>query len=245
MSKKSFNKQTIIGLVSLFLTLIIILIVIPIITGVIANTTEVARVKKTITVGEQLTKDNIEMVEVSKYNLPENVIEKEEDAIGNYATARMEPGEDVLDSKIVSNMVSSGNYKDLLDGNKRIISVSIKNLSNGISGKIQANDIVSIYNNTESANQRATLYNELKYVKVLAVTSAAGVDLGGDQISDKDSLPATVTLLVNENQAQLLSGLETSGSIFFSLVWPATGDTTVANKFLEEQDNYFTNNGKV
>lgn len=245
MSKKKINKQTMIGLFSLFLTAIIICIIVPIVTGVIGNTTEVARVTKTITVGEKLTADNMEMVKVSNFNLPSNVIKNKDDLEGQYATARLEPGDYILDTKVVSNMISSGNYRDILDGNKRIISVSIKDLSSGISGKIQANDIVSIYNNTESSNIRATVYNELKYVKVLAVTTAAGIDLGGDQTSDEDSLPATVTLLVNENQAQLLSGMEKNGSIFFSLVWPATGDGAIASQFLQEQDNYFTNNGKV
>ncbi|MGD9475729.1 MAG: Flp pilus assembly protein CpaB [Eubacteriaceae bacterium] len=245
MIKKKLNKQTIIGLVSLFLTAVIILLFIPIITGVIGNTTKVAVVTKTITVGEILSKDNIEMVEKSNYNLPSNVFKSMEEVEGMYATARLEPGEVVMDSKVVSNLISSGNYRDTLDGSKRIISVSINSLSDGISGKLQANDIVSIYNNEESANERATVYNELKYVKVLAVTSASGIELGGDEVSDEESLPATVTLLVNENQAQLLSGLETNGNIFFSLVWPASSDQSVADSFLSEQDNYFTNDGKI
>ncbi|UYO64413.1 Flp pilus assembly protein CpaB [Acetobacterium wieringae] len=241
--KKKTNKQTLVGILALVLSGLIIFIVVPVVTGLMGNTTEVVRVSKMIAVGDKISEENTEVVEVSSYNLPSNLIKNKDDALGKYVTARLEPGDYILESKTVNNMVSSGNYMSVLDGDKRIVSVTIKDLASGISGKLQSGDIVSVLNNAESTNGRGVSYKELKYVKVLAVTSGAGVDGGGDSVASEDKLPATVTLLCNENQAQLLAGLEKNGNIYFSLVY--RGDMNVANEFLQTQDKYFTNNGNI
>lgn len=241
--KKKTNKQTLVGILALVLSALIIFIAVPVVTGLMGNTTSVVRVSKTIAVGDKISEENTEVVEVSSYNLPSNLIKNKDDVLGNYVTARLEPGDYILESKIVNNMVSSGNYMSVLDGDKRIVSVTIKDLASGISGKLQSGDIVSVLNNAEASNNRGVSYKELKYVKVLAVTSGAGVDGGGDSVSSEDKLPATVTLLCNENQAQLLAGLEKNGNIYFSLVY--RGDMNVANEFLQTQDKYFTNNGNI
>lgn len=241
--KKKINKQTILGLFSLALSAMIIFIIVPIVTGLVGNTSDVVRVSKTIAVGEEINEENTEVVEVSNYNLPENVVKKQSDIMGQFVTARLEPGDFILKNKVVSNMVNSGNYMNVLDGEKRIVSVTIKDLASGISGKLLPGDVVSVLNNADSPNGRGVEYKELKYVKVLAVTSTEGIDISSETVKNEEKLPATVTLLVNENQAQLLAGLEKNGNTYFSLVW--RGDIDTANEFLKKQDNYFTNNGKI
>lgn len=241
--KNKLNKQTVIGIACLLLAALIIFIIVPVVTGAIKTSTQVVRVSKTISVGQEITKENTEVVEVSGYNLPGNIIKSQDEATGKFVTARLEPGDYILDTKVVTNMISSGNYMSALDGNKRIVSVSIKDLASGISGKLQAGDIVSVMNNAEAVNNRGTIYKELKYVKVLAVTTGNGIDVSGEAISGEDKLPATVTMLVNENQAQLLAGLEKNGNIYFTLIY--RGDQAKANEFLKTQDDYFTNNGNI
>lgn len=241
--KNKLNKQTVIGIVSLLLAALIIFVIVPIVTGAIKTTSQVVRVSNTITVGEQVTKENTELVEVNTYNLPASIIKSQDEAVGKYVTARLEPGDYILDSKVVTNMISSGNYMSVLDGNKRVVSVSVKDLASGISGKLQAGDIVSVINNAEAVSNRGTIYKELKYVKVLAVTTDSGIDVSGESAASKDKLPATVTMLVNENQAQLLAGLEKNGNIYFTLIY--RGDINKANEFLKTQDDYFTSNGNI
>jgi pilus assembly protein CpaB len=138
-------------------------------------------------------------------------------------------------------MITSGNYMSALDGGKQIVSVTIKDFANGISGKLMPGDIVMILNNAEAVGNRSTVYPELQYVKVLAVTTQTGVDMGGEKLSDDTELPATVTLLVNKAQAQLLTGLEKNGNIVFALMY--RGDEDTANQFLQKQEEVFKASG--
>jgi len=237
--KKKLNKQTVIGIISLVVAAVIIFVFVPLLTGAIKTTTQVVRVSETIKVGERISSDNTELVDVNTYNLPSDIIKSQEDALNKYVTARLEPGDFILASKIVTNMVGSGNYTGYLGGDKRIVSVSIKDLASGVSGKLQAGDIVTVIDNAAAVGNRATFFKELKYVKVLAVSTDAGVDANSESTS-KETLPATVTLLANENQAQLLAGLEKSGNIYFALVY--RGEINKADEYLKMQDDYFANN---
>lgn len=233
--------KMLIGFFVFVFALLLGLVIMPLATGMIGNTTTIVRVKETIRVGDQLTERNVEEVEVSGYNLPANAIKMKNEVIGKYSTAKLESGDYVLQSKLVNDMITSGNYMSALDGGKQIVSVTIKDFANGISGKLMPGDIVMILNNAEAANNRSTTYPELQYVKVLAVTTQTGVDMGGEKLSDDTELPATVTLLVNKAQAQLLTGLEKNGNIIFALMY--RGDEDTANQFLQKQEEVFKAGG--
>ncbi len=230
-----------IGFFCVVFCLLFAFVIVPMGTGLIGKTTEIVRVKDTIRVGDQISNKNVEVVEVSGYNLPANVTKKLDQVDGKYSMAKLEPGDYVLESKLVSDMITSGNYMSSLDGSKQIISVTIKEFANGISGKLMPGDVVMVLNNAEAANNRSTAYPELQYVKVLAVTAQTGVDMGGEKVSDDTELPATVTLLVNKTQTQLLTGLEKSGNIIFALVY--RGDEDTANQFLQKQEEVFKAGG--
>lgn len=241
--KKKATKKTMIGLSCLILAGLIMFVAVPVVTGLIGNTTKIVRVSQTIKVGEMITENNTEMVEVSQYNLPTNLIKDQNEVLGKYVTAKLESGDYILKEKIVDNMITSGNYMSTTDGNKEIVSVSIKDFAGGISGKIMAGDIVKIINNAEIINGRGKTYGELQYVKVLAITTANGVDQGGERVSSAEELPASVTLLVNSKQAELLAAIESSGNVYFTLVY--RGEEKTANEFLQRQNDYFTNNNSI
>ena len=77
-----------------------------------------------------------------------------------------------------------------------------------------------------------------KYVKVITTTTSGGIDQDKIVKNDDGSFepPATITLLVNAIQAQLLADYE-EGTISCVLVYRGSAEN--AQKFLDTQDEYF------
>ena len=99
----------------------------------------------------------------------------------------------------------------------------------GLSGKLETGDIVSavIYDSTEN---RCFTPPELRYVKVITSTTSQGIDKA--EVADS-AQPVTVTLLVNDAQAELLALYERTGNIHFVLEF--RGDASTAQKYLDVQ----------
>lgn len=75
-------------------------------------------------------------------------------------------------------------------------------------------------------------------IRVITSTTSKGIDKA--DIKD-NAQPLTVTLLVNQAQAELLAQYEKTASMHFALEY--RGDAAVAQKYLEAQDAYFTGKG--
>lgn len=125
-----------------------------------------------------------------------------------------------------------------------LISVSVKNIADSLSGKLQNGDIVSVIfppdtGNGNSDNGVARLPGELQYVKVAAVTTSNGEDTDKAKVvsgNSSNNLPATVTLIVNSQQAQMLVSQE-SGTVHLALAYRGGGEK--AQELLDIQENYF------
>ena len=107
----------------------------------------------------------------------------------------------------------------------------------GLSGKLETGDIVSavIYDSTEN---RCFTPPELRYVKVITSTTSQGIDKA--EVADS-AQPATVTLLVNDAQAELFALYERTGNIHFVLEF--RGDASTAQKYLDTQAAYLDKAG--
>ncbi len=81
---------------------------------------------------------------------------------------------------------------------------------------------------TDKDTGETTQPPELKYVEVLAATQSSGADKeyqapveNEEEENPEETLPATITLLVNSEQAQLLAHLEESNSLHLAFVYRA------------------------
>lgn len=81
-------------------------------------------------------------------------------------------------------------------------------------------------------------------MEVLAATQSSGADKeyqapveNEEEENPEETLPATITLLVNSEQAQLLAHLEESNSLHLAFVY--RGARANAEKFLAAQDAFF------
>lgn len=203
--------------------------------------TQIIRVTKTIPEGTAITQDMIQTVSVGGYNLPTNIAREPKDVIGKYTTAELDPGDYILSAKVTDK--SQSPYLTDLEANKEAISISIKSFAAGLSGKLQSGDIISLIVSNYGSGKQTITPPELKYVKLLAATNSQGTDTQqvkkDDNNTDDQSknIPATLTLLVNPQQAQKLVDYEINGSLYAALVFRGSADQ--ARAFLDQQDKYF------
>ncbi len=123
-----------------------------------------------------------------------------------------------------------------LDGSKQAVSITIKSFANGLSGKLQSGDIVSVIAPDYKKLGATVIPPELKYVEVVSVTASSGYDANtGEKKTNEDEreLPSTVTLLVTPEQGNILASLEADGKTHLSLVY--RGEPLNTKKFLDLQ----------
>ena len=141
----SFLKnRTVIGVICIVLSLIICFAVTPLFNKGMSQKTEIVRVTKDIKIGDEITKDMVQSVEVGGYNLPEDVVKNTETVLGKFASADMVPGDYIISSKIADEPAAENAYLYNLTGEKQAMSVSVKSFATGLSGKLVSGDIVSI-----------------------------------------------------------------------------------------------------
>lgn len=231
-----FRNRMMVGVLCIVLSLLICFGLTPLFNKGISQKTEIVRVTKEIKVGEAITQDMVKTVEVGGYNLPENVICTKENAVGTYALADLSIGDYILSTKVSKTQSAENAYLYHLDGSKQAISITIKSFANGLSGKIQSGDVVSVIAPDYKKQGATVIPPELKYVEVISVTASNGYDANtGEQEASQDEkeLPSTVTLLVTPEQGNLLASLESDGKCHLSLVY--RGVESNVKKFLNMQ----------
>jgi pilus assembly protein CpaB len=232
-----FKNRTVVGVICILLSLLICFGVTPLFNKSISQKTEIVRVAKEIKAGDEITKDMIQTVEVGGFGLPENVIRQSETVIGKYAKADLSVGDYILNTKLSDTPAAENAYLYNLDGTKQAMSVTIKSFANGLSGKLQSGDIVSVIAPDYKKQGATVIPAELKYVEVISVTASSGYDANTGEApagDDERELPSTVTLLVSPEQSKILAELESDGKLHLSLVYRGSHANTT--KFLEAQD---------
>lgn len=203
------NNRFIFGILSLVLAAVIAFVALPTIARQTNGKTEIVRITQPVLKGEQVTKENAEVVEVGGYNLPANVAHSLDDVEGLYVTADLAAGDYILTSKVSSVPVSSDVALNDIPSGKVAISLTVKTLASGLSDKLQPNDIVRIYHFLETAEE----VPELRFVKVLSVTDSDGINVDNTKEPTEDEEPqqsATITVLASPEQARIITELELS-----------------------------------
>lgn len=216
---KILKNKTTLGIACIMLSLIISFALIPIFNDAMEAKVEVVRVSENIKEGEMITPGMIKVVEIGGFNMPDAVVKNKENIIGKYAKADLHKGDLILSTKLSNEPLVNHKYLHNFSGEERAISVSIKSLATGLSGKIEPGDIVTIIVTDFRGSSRAISPVELRFVEVLAVTAGSGWDIEEyreeeTEITGEDrKLPSTITLKVSPMQAKLLAEIEVSVDI--------------------------------
>ena len=231
------KNRTVIGVICIVLSLIICFAVTPLFNKTISEKTEIVRVVKPIKLGEEITADRVKTVKVGGYNLPTDVVKNLDTAIGKFASADFAVGDYIIASKIADEPAAENAYLYHLTGEKQAISVTVKAFANGLSGKLQRGDIVSVIAPDYKKQGVTVIPAELQYVEVIAVTANSGYDAKTGEKLEEDAdreLPSTVTLLATPEQSRILAMMEKDGNLHISLVYRGTKEN--AAKFIAEQE---------
>lgn len=234
--KNLMKNRIVIGLVCIILSLVICFGLTPMFNNALKSKVSMVRVNTEIHKGDQITEKMLTTVEVGGYNLPGNVVCRAEDVVGKYANADLYKGDYILESKLSDTPMLKNAYLSKLNGENLAISVSIKSFAAGLSGKLQAGDIVTLIASDVGEKRETLVPPELKYVEIIAATASSGTDNDVQANAGKgeeQELASTITVLATPEQARLLAELEQKGKIHVALVF--RGDSTQAQKFLEEQ----------
>ena len=231
-----FKNRTVIGALCIFLSLAICFGVAPLFNKSASQKAEVVRVKQEIHAGELITADMVSVVEIGGFNLPDGVVRQTDTVLGRYATADLSAGDYILTAKLSDSPAAENVYLYNLDGTRQAISVTIKSFANGLSGKLQSGDIVTVIAADYKKQGLTVIPPELKYVEVIGVTASSGYDANTGERTDKGEreLPSTVTLLVSVEQSKVLAELEADGKLHLSLVYRGLAEN--AALFIAAQD---------
>ena len=232
----SFLKnRTVVGVICILLSLLICFGLTPLFNQSVSQKAEIVRVVQPIRAGDEITESMVQIVEVGGYNLPEDVLRQKESAVGKYATADLAVGDYIIPSKLSDAPAAENAYLYSLDGSQQAISVSIKSFAEGLSGKLQSGDIVSVIAPDYKQQGQTVVPAELQYVEIISVTASTGYDANtGEAKGDEKELPSTVTFLVLPEQAKVLAELEQVAKLHLALVYRGTTDG--ARQFIEAQD---------
>lgn len=233
--KKFLKNRIILGLICIVVSLLICFGITPMFNDALKSKVTLVRVTKEIRTGEQITDKMVTSVEAVGYNLPSNVIYKIEEVVGKYANADLYKGDYILKSKLSDTPMLRNAYLNKLNGENRAISVFIKSFASGLSGKLEAGDIVSLIAADVGSQRETLVYPELQYVEIIATTGSSGSDQNVQERGngEEEELASTITVLASPEQSRLLAELEQTGKLHAALVF--RGESTQAQKFLDEQ----------
>lgn len=239
-----FRTRTFYGILAIILGVVISLVGIPAIQQQVAETVEVFVFNADATAGSQITEDMLTTVELAAYHLPAGTISDAAAVTGQYLRVDAVAGDFVTGTRLSEEYPGDDPELVCLPEGKVAISISLPDLAQSVSGKLRKGDVIQIFavdNSSESTT--ASMPEELRYVEVLAVTYADGIDVGDESdsngsssASNNDTL-AAVTLLVNPTQAARLTGLEHKATLYAALV--IRGDDARKEEVLAVQDEFF------
>ena len=225
------KNRTLIGIILIAAAIGLCFGISPLFNSILSSKTKIIRLKQDIPQGVQITGAMLEAVEVGTLNLPADMQNDPRQIIGKYTVSAMFAGDSFTDT--------SDSLLRQLKPNETAMSVTVRSLANGLSGKLQQGDIIQIVSVDE--DNKAQIYEELQYVEVLATTSDKGSDdtyrdgevNADDEDSGDQSLYATVTIIL-QDRAQALRLAECENTSLHA-VFVTRGDEKLKAECLKAQ----------
>lgn len=228
MTKYLKNRYVIFAL-CLILSGIIAFVIVPKANKNMGDAVNVVKVTKRIEKNTQISEDMLEIKQLPKIVVPDNVITDKSAIIGKAAAVTLYPEDNLIPQKFISlDSVGDKAFYDMDNTEQVAVSVTVSSLAASVSGKIMPGDVVSVYGFIIETKTLAE-YTDLLYLEVIGVSNANAEELsertsGSETDSSDKVIPATVTLSVNRNQAQELIMLENTSSLH--IVFVGRGETS-------------------
>lgn len=178
--------------------------------------------KSTIQAGQTITSDEIAIGQRTKSDVQSGAEKAVSAVVGQKAVGAIYSGDTITAQKIAKS-------EDVVPDGRLEVSVPVKNFAAGLSGGLQAGDIISISATSTTVGVPATPLTDLQYVKVLAVYPGETAKAS----STSNTADSTVTLLVTRQQFAMLTSYD-NGTLHFALA--SRGNAKKAADLLASQD---------
>lgn len=231
------KNRTLTGIICILLATVSAFVLIPFLNKTSAKEIKVIRIKQPVHTGSIITEEALETVTVQLSSLPEGVITDSSEIIGKYALCDLFIGDYLITEKITNKNTSTSFVLLNLAPGEMAVTVEITSFADGFSGQLSNGDVVSLFV-FDKSSKTVTQLPELQYVSVITTVNGSGNSKDSATTED-DSLPKTLMLKVNSEQAALLFGYSNSASVCCAFVCHA--DSHDAEKYLDRQNEYFLN----
>ncbi len=236
---KILKNRFILGVISLIIAVMIGFVLMPIFNEKINKKVDIIKLNTDVKKGTLINEKMLKVESVGGYNLDEKIIKNKDNIINKYAVVDMFKNDSLTNKKLSDIPLSDYPYLDEFLGEKRAVSITVQSLASGFSNKLEKGDIVSIYGfKEEDEIKKSFLYDELKFVEVLAITVEGEIDKEEDESNfletdEEKRQMKTITLKCNEIQAKKLVEMEYSSSIHVVFVYRGKK----ADEFLAKQED--------
>ena len=226
---KYLKNRYVIFALCLILSGIIAFVIVPKNNKNMGEMVDVVKVTRQIEKNTQISEDMLEVKQLPKLAVSDNVITDKSKTVGKAAAVTLFPEDNLIPQKFISlDSIGDKAFYEMDNTEQVAISVTVSSLASSVSGKIMPGDVVSVYGFITETKTLAE-YTDLLYLEVIGVSNANAEELStrtSDSETDSSDkvIPATVTLSVNRNQAQELIMLENTSSLH--IVFVGRGETS-------------------
>ncbi len=175
------------------------------------GTEKIVKLNATVSAGTKIDESMLIETEVGSFGLPESVIRKKEDVVGKFARAEISADDLIVKSKL-SDYAANEKLDSILANGQKLITVTLPSIAAGVGNHLQRGDIISLICYVGDA---PVIYEELKYLEVYSIENddAQNVEDANVEEDETDKIAATLTLIVNDVQAEKLVSAEYSGKL--------------------------------
>ena len=175
------------------------------------GTEKIVKVNATISAGTKIEEAMLVETEVGSFGLPENVIRDKQDVVGKFARTEISADDLILKSKL-SDFAANEKLDGIKSNGQKLITVTLPSIAAGVGNHLQSGDIISLICFVGDA---PVIYEELKNLEVYSIENddAQNIEDANPDEDETDKIAATLTLIVNDIQAEKLVAAEYSGKL--------------------------------
>lgn len=207
---KIFQNKIVVGVICIVIAAILAFFFLPSISKSKSNTETIFVVKNAVAEGTKIEESMLVEKEVGSYGLPQSIIKDKDKIVGKYASCNITPDDFILSSKL-SDFAANQKLDKVMSQGNMLVTVSLDSVASAVGNHLKSGDIISIVG---YANDAVVVYEELKALEVYSVENENAEKLEDVENNEEaEHLASTVTLIVNQVQAEKLIQAEYSGKV--------------------------------
>lgn len=207
---KIFQNKIVVGVICIVIAAILAFFFLPSISKSKSNTETIFVVKNAVAEGTKIEESMLVEKEVGSYGLPQSIIKDKDKIVGKYASCNITPDDFILSSKL-SDFAANQKLDKVMSQGNMLVTVSLDSVASAVGNHLKSGDIISIVG---YANDAVVVYDELKALEVYSIENENAEKLEDVENNEEaEHLASTVTLIVNQVQAEKLIQAEYSGKV--------------------------------